>query len=231
MVADQPLRRSRNAPRSRLETGAVEHFITSWGYLAIFVLTMAEACCIPVPSEITLGLGGALASGYNPFQGTIEAHPLNLAAVILVGISGEMVGSFVAYVIGRTGGRALVDRVGKFVLLSHRDLDRAEAWFDRRGEPAVLIGRVIPVVRAFISLPAGVAEMDPVRFGVFSIIGIALWVSALASTGYALSHSWHSMVKGFGDAGYVAAAIAVVLIVFGFVHRVRVVRGAGAETD
>ncbi|HLX88632.1 MAG TPA: hypothetical protein VKR22_09295, partial [Acidimicrobiales bacterium] len=85
----------------------MEHFITSWGYLAIFVLTVGEASCVPVPSEITLGLGGALASGYS-LQGTIEHHPLNLAFVILIGISGEMVGSFISYLVGRTGGRALV---------------------------------------------------------------------------------------------------------------------------
>lgn len=212
----------------RLETGAVEHFITSWGYLAVFLLTVGEACCVPVPSEITLGLAGALASGYT-LQGTIEHHPLNLVFVILIGISGELVGSFIAYTVGRTGGRALVDRFGKYVLLSHRDLDRAEAWFARRGEPAVLLGRVIPVVRAFVSLPAGVAEMDPLRFGLFTLVGVAVWVSGLASIGYALGSRWHSMVRGFGYAGYVAVALVVVGLVVGFVHRLRVVRAQSAE--
>lgn len=205
----------------------MEHFITSWGYLAIFVLTVAEACCIPVPSEITLGLGGALASGYS-LKGTIEHHPLNLAFVMLVGISGELVGSLIAYVIGRTGGRALVDRFGKYLLLSHKDLDRAEAWFARRGEPTVLVGRVIPLVRTFISLPAGLAEMDPVRFGIYTLVGVSVWVCGLASIGYGLGSSWHSMVKGFGAAGYVAVGVVVVVLVLGFVHRVRVVRAAGA---
>ncbi len=204
----------------------MEHFITSWGYLAIFVLTVAEAACIPVPSEITLGLGGALASGYT-LQGTVEHHPLHLPYVILVGICGELVGSFLAYGVGRTGGRAIVDRFGKYLLLSHRDLDRAEAWFARRGEPTVLVGRVIPVVRAFISLPAGVAEMDPLRFGAYTVIGVAVWVAGLASLGYGLGSRWHTMVKGFGDVGYVAAGIAVVVLALGFVHRVRLVRSAG----
>lgn len=203
----------------------MEHFISSWGYLAIFLLTMAEACCIPLPSEITLGLGGALASGYS-LQGTVEHHPLHLPVVIVIGICGELVGSFVAYGIGRTGGRALVDRFGKLVLLSHQDLDRAEAWFARRGEATVMVGRVIPIVRTFVSLPAGLAEMAPVRFGVYTLVGVAVWVSGLASIGYALGSSWHSMVKGFGAAGYVAAGLIVVVLVLGFVHRIRVVRAA-----
>ena len=116
------------------------HFISQWGYVAIFVLTVAEAACIPIPSELTLGLGGALASG------RVSGKSLELVFVILIGVAGELVGSSIAYVVGRTGGRALVDRFGKYVLLSHRDLDRAEAWFARRGPSAVLVGRVVPVV-------------------------------------------------------------------------------------
>ena len=209
---------------------AVEHFITHWGYLAIFLLTVAEACCIPVPSEITLGLGGALASGYG-LSGVVEHHPLKLPLVILVGVCGELVGSYVAYVVGRTGGRAAVDRFGRYLLLSHADLDKAEAWFARRGEPAVLVGRVVPVVRAFVSLVAGVAEMKPVRFGLYSLIGVAVWVAGLASIGYGLGKSWHSMVKGFGYAGYVAVAVAAVVLVAGLAHRLRSVRAAGHAAD
>src|SRR5579863_4218240 len=104
----------------------VESFILHWGYLSIFVFTVLEAACIPVPSEITLGLGGAAASGAAALLGS--HHHLQLAYVILIGIAGEMVGSYLAYTVGRTGGRALVDRYGKFLLLSHKDLDRAEAW-------------------------------------------------------------------------------------------------------
>lgn len=201
----------------------MEHFITNWGYLAIFLLTVAESCCIPVPSEITLGLGGALASGV-ALNGAVEHHPLNLAAVILIGIAGELVGSSIAYAVGRTGGRALVDRFGKYVLLSHEDLDKAEAWFARRGEVTVLLARVVPVARAFVSIPAGVAEMDLVRFYGYSIVGIAVWVSALAGIGYGLGHSWHSMVHSFSFASYVLAALIVVGVVAAVLHRVRVVR-------
>jgi membrane protein DedA with SNARE-associated domain len=204
-------------------TWSVEHFISSWGYLAVFVLTVAEAACIPIPSELTLGLAGALASGAT-LSGAVDRHPLNLALVIVVGVVGELVGSFIAYMVGRTGGRALVDRFGKYLLLTNKDLDRAEAWFERRGDSAVLIGRVVPVVRTFISFPAGVAEMPVVAFGAFTAIGVTVWVGVLAGIGYTLGSSYHSMVKAFGDATYVVAALVVVAVVFVVVHRFRAVR-------
>jgi membrane protein DedA with SNARE-associated domain len=219
---------TRHPQAGRLETGAVEHFIATWGYAAIFVLTVLEACCIPIPSEVTLGLSGALAGGA-VVSGTSAEH-LQLWLVIVVGILGEMVGSTIAYTVGRTGGRALVDRVGKYVLLTHKDLDRAEAWFARRGEPTVLFGRLVPLVRAFVSLPAGLAEMDFRRFALFSFIGVAVWVSVLASVGYALGDSWHSLVGGFGAATYVLVALVAVAVAVVVVHRVRVVRAEQRRT-
>ena len=196
----------------------MEHFISQWGYVAIFAFTVAEAGCIPIPSELTLGLGGALASGQ------VQGHSLKLALVILIGVAGELVGSSIAYVVGRTGGRALVDRFGKYVLLSHKDLDRAEAWFARRGPSAVLIGRVVPVVRTFISFPAGVAEMPVAPFAMFTTIGVTIWVGVLAGIGYSLGSSYHSMVHAFGYASYVFAALAVLVLAAGLWHRLRAVR-------
>ena len=201
----------------------MQHFISSYGYLAVFLFTVLEAACIPIPSELTLGLAGALASGAT-LSGGVDRHPLNLALVIVIGVVGELVGSFIAYVVGRTGGRAFVDRFGKYLLLTHKDLDRAEAWFARRGDSAVLVGRVVPVVRTFISFPAGVAEMPVVAFGVFTAIGVTAWIGVLAGIGYALGSSYHSMVKAFGDASYVVAALVVVAVVLTIVHRFRAMR-------
>ena len=205
----------------------VENFILSWGYLAVFVLTVAEAACIPIPSELTLGLAGAFASG------ALSTHhrPLNLALVIVVGVAGELVGSFVSYAVGRTGGRAFVDRFGKYLLLTHKDLDRAEAWFARRGDPAVAVGRVVPVVRTFISFPAGVAEMSLVPFGVFTAIGVTVWVGVLAGIGYALGSSYHSMVKALGAATYVVAGLAAVALAWALWHRVRAVRAERSDAS
>ena len=195
------------------------HFISTYGYLAVFLLTVVEAACIPIPSEVTLGLAGALASG-----AVDPHHKLNLVLVIVIGVVGELIGSFVAYGVGRTGGRAFVDRFGKYLLLTHKDLDRAEAWFKRRGDSAVLFGRVVPVVRTFISFPAGVAEMPVVAFGVFTAIGVTVWIGVVAGIGYALGSSYHSLVKAFGDATYVVAGVVVVALVLSIVHRFRAMR-------
>jgi membrane protein DedA with SNARE-associated domain len=189
----------------------VEHFLQSWGYAAVFVLALVEAVCIPFPSEITFGFAGALAA---------EGH-FDLAAVIGVGIAGEFIGSMIGYTIGRTGGRALVDRYGKYVLISAPEVDRAHRFLERRGDPAVVVGRVLPVVRTFVSLVAGIGEMGVAPFALFTLIGTAAYSSALAAAGYALGSSWHTLVKGFTDASFVVLGL-VVLGVVGYVwHRWR----------
>ena len=127
----------------------MQSFLHHWTYLALLILTVAEAACIPIPSEVTVGYAGYLAS---------TGH-VNLVLVIVLATVGETVGAFIAYGVGRTGGRAFVDRFGRYVLLSHADLDRAQHWFEKRGEWSVAIGRIVPLVRTFIAFPAGVAEM------------------------------------------------------------------------
>jgi len=187
----------------------MQSFLETRGYAAIFLLTVLESACVPVPSEVTLGLGGALASGAT-IAGT--KGDLHLGLVIAVGILGSVVGSLLAYLVGRVGGRPLVERFGRYLLVTDRDLDRAHDWFARRGEPAVLIGRVVPFVRTFISLPAGLARMPVGRFTVFTTIGVAVWVTLLSCIGYALGGSWNSMTRAFGLAGYVIGAIVMVSI-------------------
>src|SRR5664280_2007654 len=196
----------------------MRHFLETWGYLAVFILTVLESACVPIPSEVTLGLGGALASG--AVIGGSHGS-LNLGLVILAGIAGSILGSLLAYVVGRTGGRALVDRYGKYVLLSHVDLDKAELWFSRRGEWMVLYGRVLPFIRTFISLPAGMAEMNVAKFTALTAIGVSIWVTLLSSVGYALGGSWNKMLKAFGWAGYVVAAGMVIFIVCFLIQRYR----------
>jgi len=199
----------------------MENFLVHWGYLAIFVATVVSSMGIPVGSEIAIGYGGALASG----QITTTGHDhLSLGLVILVALVGEVVGSSAGYCIGYFGGRPLVDRAGKYVLLTHKDLDRAEAWFDGRGEWVVLFGRLIPLVRSFISIAAGLAEMAWAKFLVMTVIGCAIWCAALASIGYSLGASWHHVLKDFSYAGYVAAVLAVLVVAGLILHRVRTLR-------
>jgi membrane protein DedA with SNARE-associated domain len=200
----------------------VEEFLRSAGYSAIFVLSFISAMALPVGAEIALIYGGVLASG--------QVHgvkPLDLAVVIIVAIVGELLGSAAGYSIGRFGGRPLVDRVGKYVLLTHKDLDRAEAWFARRGEPFVLFGRFIPLLRSFVSFAAGLGEMALPKFALFTLIGCTIWCTALCSLGYSLGSSYSHVLKAFSYAGYVLGALAVIAVVLVVWHRVRAVRQEG----
>jgi membrane protein DedA with SNARE-associated domain len=149
----------------------------------------------------------------------------------VAGIIGSVCGSLLAYAVGRTGGRALVDRYGKYVLLSHSDLDKAEAWFSRRGELMVLYGRVLPFIRTFISLPAGMARMNVAKFTALTAIGVSIWVTLLTVIGYALGGSWNKMIKAFGIAGYIVAAAVVVLIVVFLVRRYRAQSARGDRNE
>jgi membrane protein DedA with SNARE-associated domain len=172
---------------------------------------------LPVGSELAIIGGGALATGKVSGQG----EPLNLAIVIVLATLGELLGSAAGYAIGRFGGRPLVDRVGKYVLLTHKDLDRAEAWFARRGEPVVFFGRFIPLLRSFVSFAAGLGEMAVGKFIVYTVVACAIWCTALASVGYSLAGTYDHVVKAFSYAGYVLVVLAVVAVAVVFWHRYR----------
>src|ERR1700677_2367321 len=198
----------------------MEHFLETWGYLAVFVLSFISSMGLPVGAEVAIIYGGVLASGQIPN----EPHHLNLVAVIVVAVAGEVLGSLAGYLIGYFGGRTLVDRLGRYVLLTHKDLDRAEAWFSRRGEPFVLFGRFIPLLRSFVSFAAGLGEMAIGKFLVFTVIGCAVWCTALTSLGYSLGSGYSHVLKAFSDAGYVAAVLVVIAVIILLAHRFRVVR-------
>jgi membrane protein DedA with SNARE-associated domain len=195
----------------------MEHFLSQAGLAAVFLFGFLEACCVPIPSEITFGFAGVLAG-----QGR-----LNIVAVIIVGTVAELLGSLVSYGIGRVGGRPLVHRSGRYLLITHADIDRAERFFAGRGAWAVPLGRALPIVRTFISIVSGFIEMPVALFAVLSLIGTAVWVTAISLIGYGLGSAWHSVAHGLSLAGYVIVALAVVAIAVFLVHRVREVR---AET-
>jgi membrane protein DedA with SNARE-associated domain len=204
----------------------VEHLvvsqITRHGYLAVFVLMVLESACIPVPSEAVMLLGGALAAGIT--VAGVHSH-LNVVAVALVGTAANVVGALIAYAVGRAGGRPLVERWGRYVLIRRHDLDRAERFFARHGRPAVLIGRVLPVVRTFISLPAGIAEMPVGQFTALTAIGSLPWTFALAFAGYAVAGNWQSVSSAFTPVSIVFGVLIVAAIAWWVVRRAR---GSGA---
>ena len=129
----------------------MQHLIVTYGYLAIFLLMLAESACVPVPSEVTMLFGGALASG------AIAGTRLNIVAVVLAGTAGNVAGSYLAWAVGRWAGPAAVHRWGRLLRLTDHDIDRAQQWFVRHGAASVFFGRLLPVIRTFISLPAGFA--------------------------------------------------------------------------
>jgi membrane protein DedA with SNARE-associated domain len=199
----------------------MESFLTSAGYAALILFGFLEAACIPISSEITFGFAGVLA-----YQG----H-LNLALVIIIGSIAELAGSYASYAVGRVGGRPLVDRLGKYVLVTRSDVDRAERFMTGRGAWAVPVGRMIPFVRAFISIVAGLVDIPAVRFGVLSAIGTVIYAAALSSIGYGVGSAWKSVSHGLSVAGYIIAALLVIAIVVVVIHRLREFRKESAAAQ
>lgn len=198
----------------------MEHLVVSQisrhGYLAIFLLMVLESACIPIPSEAVMLFGGALAGGV--VLAGVHVH-LNVIAVALAGTAGNLIGSWIAYAVGRIGGRPLIERYGKYVLLRPHDLDRAERFFERYGTPAVLISRVLPVVRTFISLPAGIAEMPLGTFSVLTVLGSLPWTFALALSGDAVAANWKSVSSAFTPISLVVGALIVIAIAWWVLRR------------
>lgn len=202
----------------------MESFVTNYGYLALFVLSVASSACIPIPSEVTYVVAGALCTA------AVTGHvQMNLWGVVLWATVGSLLGAVIAYEVARVLGRAFVDRYGKWLLLSHRDLDRSEAWFERWGSATVLVGRVIPVVRSFVSVPAGIAEMNRPRFWILTAIGSAAWAALLGGLGYGAGSSWNKVSHDFHDAQYPIIALIVIGLALGIWHRWRTVRRHEAE--
>ncbi|HEY5109832.1 MAG TPA: DedA family protein [Acidimicrobiales bacterium] len=209
-------------------SSTLNNFLLHYSYFAVFILSFISSMGIPAGSEVAIIGGGALASG--------EVHKLmsngqppeffhlSLVLVILLALLGEVLGSMVGYLIGLKGGRVAVDKWGKYLLLTHKDLDRAEAWFNRHGDPLVLFGRFIPLLRSFVSFAAGLAEMAFAKFMVFTVIGCAVWCTALSLLGYSLGSTYDSVQKKFSYASYAVAILAVVAVALLIWHRVRTMR-------
>lgn len=204
----------------------LQDFITSQvqenGYLAVFVLMLLGSACIPIPSEIVMMFGGALAS--STFAATAlgdETAQLSLLLIILAGLAGSLVGSWLAYWLGYAGGRPLIDKWGRYLLFRPHEVDRAHEWFERHGEALVFFGRLIPLLRAFVSLPAGIARMNLGRFTLYTFLGILPWTIGLAWAGYALGEQWTMVEKWMAPLSVVAAILLVSGLVWWALKRAR----------
>ncbi|MEO8727398.1 MAG: DedA family protein [Acidobacteriaceae bacterium] len=161
--------------------------ISAGGYLGVTLLMAIESACIPLPSEVIMPFAGYL----------VHTGQFNLWIVATAGAIGCNLGSIVGYEIGFHGGRPMVERFGRYVLLNRHDLEIAEHFFDRHGAIAIFIGRLLPVVRTFIALPAGVARMPRVRFHIYTFLGSWPWCLALAYIGMKLGNHWDTLGKYF----------------------------------
>jgi membrane protein DedA with SNARE-associated domain len=194
------------------------HFVRDGGLPAVFVLMAIGSACIPIPSEVVMLFAGFAVAD----PGSSGAHHhLTLPGVVLAGLLGTLVGSWAAYAVGRGGRLELLERHGHLLHMGPKQIDRADRWFQRYGQPVVLFGRMVPLVRAFVSLPAGVARMPIGRFTLLSVIGSIPWVLALALAGHALGSDWTSVRKGFEYVDYAVAALVVVGAVYLVVRRRR----------
>lgn len=192
------------------------HFVRDAGLPAIFVLMALGSACIPIPSEVVMLFAGFAVA--DPGSSGAQHH-LTMTGIVLAGLLGTLVGSWVAYGVGRGGRLELLERHGHLVHMGPAQIDRADRWFQRYGQPAVLFGRMVPLVRAFVSLPAGIAKMPLGRFTVLTTIGSIPWVLALALAGHALGGDWENVRKGFEYFDYVLAALILAGVTYAIVRR------------
>ena len=184
-------------------TAAVSNFIASYGLVAVFVLMVIESCGIPFPSEVIMPTAGLLAA---------TGH-MNLVAAVFAGATANLVGSLIAYGLAARFGKALLLGPGGYVGIRRHHLEIAEGWFQRWGLVAVLIGRVLPAVRTYISFPAGLARVDLVRFSILTFVGALPWCAALAVVGYALGRNYERVSGPVGKAAIVIALLVVAVVV------------------
>ena len=162
--------------------GFTTAIIVALGYPGVALLMAIESACIPLPSEIIMPFAGYLVS---------QGH-FSLIGVATAGAIGCNIGSIAGYAMGQYGGRPIVEKCGRYILIDAHDIDRADKFFDRYGDWAVLIGRLLPVIRTFIAFPAGVVRMPLLRFHIFTFIGSWPWCFALAWVGMKLGNAWNS---------------------------------------
>ncbi|GAW30830.1 alkaline phosphatase [Carboxydocella sp. JDF658] len=176
--------------------------VARYGYLAVFIGMVLESACIPIPSEIIMPFGGLLAA----------RGQLNFWWVGLLGALANVVGSWLAYLAGRFGGRAFIEKYGKYLLISRHHLQLADRWFEEKGEITVFVTRLLPGIRTFISLPAGIARMDFLRFTLYSLLGVLPWSYFLAYLGYLLGENWDKLTAYLHTANYFLLGTALLVI-------------------
>jgi membrane protein DedA with SNARE-associated domain len=182
----------------------VINLIGNLGYWGVFIGMTLESACIPIPSEIIMPF-----SGFVVWQGNTN---MTLIGITIVGALGNLLGSIIAYSVGSKGGRPLLEKYGKYLLITHSKLELADRWFFKYGGKAVLISRCLPIIRTFISLPAGIAHMDLKKFITYTFIGSLPWCFALGYIGTKLGPNW-GIIQGY----FHILDIIVEIVIFGII--------------
>lgn len=192
----------------------VTHFIAALGYPGVLLLMALESACIPIPSEAIMPFAGSLVV-------TDPARGFTIHTLAFVGALGNLLGSIVAYWVGRIGGRPFLEKYGKFILIRKRDLDSSERFFQKYGEATACFSRVLPIVRTFISLPAGIAEMNFPKFCIFTFIGALPFCYLLTWTGIQLGQHWEKVHTWLQKADVGVTVVLVVLFALWLWHHLR----------
>ena len=182
-------------------------FIDQYGYVAVALLMAMENACIPIPSELILGFAGYL----------IFAERMTFTGAMVAGMVGGMLGSIFAYVVGWKGGRPFVDKYGRYFLIKKSHVDLAQQWFDKYGIRAVFFSRMLPVIRTFISLPAGFARVDMIKFLFFTFAGSLPWTALILFAGMMLGENWQYLLElghEFSMVFIVACVIIIAVLYF-----------------
>ncbi len=197
----------------------IKHTIAAGGYIGIALLMAVESACIPLPSEVIMPFAGALTTAV--VASSVQRSPMSLGLVALAGAVGCALGSALAYWVGAKGGRELVFKYGKYILLKRRDVEKSEAWFQSRGPAAVFIARLLPVVRTFISLPAGIARMPFAKFLTLSFVGSLPWCYALALIGAKLGERWDTLKTYFHGADAIIGVVLLACLILWVRHHLK----------
>ena len=187
------------------------NLISSWGYSGILVLMTIESACVPLPSEIIMPFSGYL----------VSTGRFNLHLASITGALGCAIGSIISYFAGYYGGRPLILKYGKYILISKHELDRADRFFTRFGSSAVFIARLLPIVRTFISLPAGISKMPFGRFIIYSFIGSLPWCYALVYAGKILGENWLIIKNYIRKFDILIAIFIIALIALFIIYKIK----------
>ncbi len=210
-------------------TTLITNLYVSTGLLGIVLAMAIESCCIPLPSEIVMPLAGIMLVSGKILPGT--STPLGIFLVALAGSIGCLLGSSVAYAIGYSGGRPLLLKYGRYVLISQHDADRADAFFQRWGSATAFFSRLLPVVRTYISLPAGIAKMPFIKFCIYTFLGSFPWCVLLAYIGTVIGGNLGTLspyFHAFDIVILVAVVLLVVLYIWRHLRNDRIARAAHA---